>query len=101
MGDRLKTFNSQTILEQRHLAATDCNISTGRAGLTAIVQISCATPPPSRADKLPEQYCAFANQPVCSMNECKILYRLKDANSIKGVLSCLFLNNRMTSLFPV
>ena len=45
MGDRLETFNSQNILEQRHLLVTDCSISTNRAGITAIVHLSCATLP--------------------------------------------------------
>ena len=37
MGDLLGTFDSQTILEQRHLAATDCSISTDCAELTALI----------------------------------------------------------------
>ena len=45
MGDRLGTFDSQTFLEQRHLSATDCSISTDGAELSAVIRLGCATSP--------------------------------------------------------
>ena len=44
MGECLQAFDSQTILDQRHLSATDCSILTDREELTAIVRLSFGTP---------------------------------------------------------
>ena len=73
MGDRFGTFDSQTILEQCYLAATDCSILTGRAGLTAIGLLSFAILPTQEQTSCRERYCACTNQAKCKMNVCNIL----------------------------